>query len=204
MSEQLITEQLIKWGWAEWGSFFVGLAAIPLLDRIIRKFVVDPIHAVKLKLPIELDPAITQPIMDAMKYGEWQKQTCRTRTAENPKTPTYPIFLFNPGEMLGYLEWILFFVSIWFGKYIAIGGWLAFKLGSKWQTWQHIIKVRETLVGDDPLMNLQVLSACGSYQMGRFLIGTLYNVLLALLGVFIGTACLRLLCPPIWPPFWQP
>lgn len=43
------------------------------------------------------------------------------------------------GRQLGWLESLLFFFSFWSGDYLIAGGWLTFKLGAKWASWQHVI-----------------------------------------------------------------
>jgi len=95
--------------------------------------------------------------------------------------------------LLGCFERILYFASFWTGANIAIAGWLAFKLGSKWQTWQHIIKVPEDLATIDQLEKFHVLTQFGNRIMARFLIGSVYNVLCGLGGVAVGRFCLQLL-----------
>jgi hypothetical protein len=159
------------------GVIFSGLI-ITLVIGFGVSYVLD--KTVELLLPPWIDPEVARQIEEAMKYGEKPKK--------------------NPGRWLGIFEQILFFASIWLEAYVVIAGWLAFKLGSKWQTWQHIIKMPDNIVGNDGLLNLRIMSACGSYQMSRFLIGSLYNVLCGLAGVTFGKTCLRLLCPPFWQP----
>ena len=78
------------------------------------------------------------------------------------------------GKCLGILERLLFFASLWLGRYEAAAGWLAFKVAAKWATWQHIVKLPE-VISDDALKNRLQLA---SRLLGRFLNGTIYNVLL--------------------------
>lgn len=95
-------------------------------------------------------------------------------------------------EVLGYFERILFFASLWLGEkgYILIGGWLTFKVASKWETWKNVVQVPNDLKGMEPRTYLVFRNAWGSYLFSRFLIGTLYNLLLGFMGVLIGEAIL--------------
>ena len=77
------------------------------------------------------------------------------------------------GKWLGVLERILAFFSFYVDAYGVIGGWLAFKLGSKWQVWASVIKMPEK----DEFSYLRARQRWGSWLHTRFLIGTLCNVL---------------------------
>jgi hypothetical protein len=101
------------------------------------------------------------------------------------------VFIKDPQQggdsILGILEQVLAFFSLWVeGGGIVIVGWLAFKLGSKWQAWQHVVRVPDTLETKTALENLHVRSGVSSYLLSRFLIGTLYNVLCGFAGVVVG------------------
>lgn len=71
----------------------------------------------------------------------------------------------------------------------VIGGWLAFKVASKWESWQNVVQVPDTL-GEpvsSPLDSLRARRQWGALLYTRFLIGTLLNVLLgALIGVAVA------------------
>ena len=101
------------------------------------------------------------------------------------------------GWLLGKLEGIVFFAAFWVEAYVLAAGWLAFKLGAKWQTWQQINKIPDSIIkGDpkgDPVGNFRFRHAWGSSLLMRFLIGSLYNILCGLGGVVIGRVCLNLL-----------
>ncbi len=84
------------------------------------------------------------------------------------------------GRYLGFLERILAFVSLYMGTgYLAIiGGWLVFKVGSKWQAWSNIIRVPEKLTDIDEFSYLRARRRWGSKKLMGFLIGTLANILI--------------------------
>ena len=90
------------------------------------------------------------------------------------------------GWLLGMLEITFFFLCILIGQPLAIGAWFAFKLGSKWQVWNHIVKIPEELGSDDPIENLRFRLAWSAGIFQRFLIGTLYNVICAAFGSIIA------------------
>lgn len=97
-------------------------------------------------------------------------------------------------QMLGWLERIVFFGSFWARAETLVAGWLVFKVGSKWEAWQNIMKVpQENMVPGDILANVRFRHAWGSRLLQRFLLGTLYNILCGLLGVMVGVVCKRAL-----------
>lgn len=98
-----------------------------------------------------------------------------------PKNSQIPI------RWLGNFERIFFFLSFWIGSPELIAGWLAFKLGSKWEIWHSIIKV-PTEIQDtiDPLEYMAARNRWGSSTLQRWLVGTIANVLVALVCVGIG------------------
>ena len=82
---------------------------------------------------------------------------------------------------------------LWSGAALLVGGWLAFKVASKWAVWQNIIKVPESAAG---LSDEQLVSArfrFGTHLLQRFLLGTLGNVLAALFGVALGKLLVQIL-----------
>jgi hypothetical protein len=95
---------------------------------------------------------------------------------------------------LGAFECLLAYVAmILFEKEAAtlIGGWLAFKVASKWESWSNVGKVPETL-GDLNVSQLDFLRArrqWGTMVYTRFLVGTLLNVVMGVLtGVIVRRA----------------
>jgi hypothetical protein len=57
----------------------------------------------------------------------------------------------GPGEWLGHIERILFYISILIAMPEIIVGLLAFKVASKWQVWKTIINVPEKLTDVDEI-----------------------------------------------------
>lgn len=91
-----------------------------------------------------------------------------------------------PNRWLGRLEAILFFISFWLGAYVLAGGWLAFKVASKWETWQSIMKVPEHLPSIDELDFFAARNQWGSNLLQRWLIGTLANILVGMAAVGVA------------------
>jgi hypothetical protein len=91
-----------------------------------------------------------------------------------------------PVKWLGMMERALFFLSFWLAAYEIAAGWLAFKVASKWETWQAIMKVPETLdTHPDSLEYLGARNRWASAILQRWMIGTAANGLasFAALGV---------------------
>jgi hypothetical protein len=81
---------------------------------------------------------------------------------------------------LGTLEGLLAYGSfLVFDKNgaLVIGGYLAFKVASKWESWQNIVQVPQTLEGVPQLDFLRARRQWGTTLYLRFLIGTLLNLL---------------------------
>lgn len=72
------------------------------------------------------------------------------------------------------------------GQYIMVGGWLAFKMAAKWESWKNIVQVPDNLDGVTPLNWFKAREALGSYMFARFLIGTLLNLLIGLVSAYVG------------------
>ena len=85
------------------------------------------------------------------------------------------------GKQLGVLERILFFACFLLDQYTAAAGWLAFKAAGKWASWQHVVKISDK---DGDLDQNERLTL-SSRLLGRFLNGTLYNILCASMGVLL-------------------
>ena len=52
------------------------------------------------------------------------------------------------GRTIGIFESVLFFVAIVIEYPLFIGAWLVFKVAAKWETWAHIVRLKE-LQADD-------------------------------------------------------
>jgi hypothetical protein len=92
----------------------------------------------------------------------------------------------EPGFLLGVFERILFFSAIWLHSLEVVGGWLAFKVASKWAIYEHIIAFPQSLVGVNDVDYLIARRQWAAQRLMRFLIGTIANVLLAFSGVLFG------------------
>ena len=87
---------------------------------------------------------------------------------------------------LGALESLLAYLAfVAFQENAAsiIGGWLAFKVASKWESWQNVVRVPDSLDGvGNQLDFLRARRQWGSVLYTRFLIGTLLNVFMGVIG----------------------
>lgn len=85
-------------------------------------------------------------------------------------------------KLLGCLECLLAFGSFFAldkkDAALVLGGWLAFKVGSKWEAWQNLIKVPETLTNIPEVEFLRARHQWGATLYQRMLIGSLLNFFL--------------------------
>jgi len=96
-------------------------------------------------------------------------------------------------QWLGTLEQVLFFIAIWFWTPEIAAGWLAFKLGSKWEVYHNVVKIPDVISGFDSLDVLKARRQWGARIYLRFLVGTLLNCIAA--GIGVGLARLLLQRP---------
>lgn len=91
-------------------------------------------------------------------------------------------------KFYGWMEATYFFVSIWLGAPLVVGGWLAFKLGSKWEVWQTIVKVPADgeKLDADGVAKLATRNRWASKVLTAHLSGTLANILVAGVAVGVG------------------
>ncbi len=94
------------------------------------------------------------------------------------------------GPWLGRLERAFFFVALAIGSPALVAGWLVFKVGSKWEVFQNIVKVPDKLEGVDSLSYLKARHVWASAVLQAFLLGTLGNILAALAGVGLARLAL--------------
>jgi hypothetical protein len=94
---------------------------------------------------------------------------------------------FSGGDWIGFFERILILVSFSMDKPIIIGGWFAFKVAAKWETWRDIIKFPDILNNYDPLVWYRARKRYGSWVLTRFLTGTLLNILIGAFGANVGS-----------------
>lgn len=111
-------------------------------------------------------------LMSEFKKDDWEKIV----------SPSYA------GDWIGFFERLIFLASFWMGVHTIIGGWFAFKVAAKWEVWKNIVQVPNTLAYKKitPLRWFQFRRAFGAYILSRFLIGTLVNVLIALVVSYVG------------------
>lgn len=94
---------------------------------------------------------------------------------------------------LGGLERTLFFVSFYLAAPEMIAGWLLFKVASKWESWQNIIRVPSSIEDIDTLEFLRYRQRWGVTIMQSFLVGTLANILAGLAGNLIARRVIGLM-----------
>jgi hypothetical protein len=90
------------------------------------------------------------------------------------------------GWWIGSLERFLLLAGFWIPEYTIIGGWLAFKLAAKWEVWKNIHQVPAKLEGTSDFEYFVARHQLGSFMFTRFLVGTLANILIALVSSYIG------------------
>ena len=93
----------------------------------------------------------------------------------------------KPGEWLGGLERLLFFVAVWGNVWEVVAGWLVFKVGSKWEVWTNIVKVPDTVgTPGDAMSQLRARHAWGTRILQSFLVGTIANVLCGVVAAAVA------------------
>jgi hypothetical protein len=90
------------------------------------------------------------------------------------------------GWVLGNLERLLFFGAFWMDAPTLTAAWLAFKVASKWNAWSNVISLPKTMSGIDELDFLIARRRWGSQLLTTFLVGTLANIVIGLLGMVVG------------------
>jgi hypothetical protein len=83
------------------------------------------------------------------------------------------------GMVIGRLETMFFFLSIFWNRPEGIFAWLDFKVLSKWEVWKNIIAI------DKEKVSFEKRHLCGSFILRRFLIGSACNILFAYYGYLI-------------------
>jgi len=90
------------------------------------------------------------------------------------------------GKWLGRLERIMFFCAFLIDQPLLIGGWLAFKVASKWEVWNNIVKVPDNIEKVNQIDFLRARRQWGSGLYQGFLIGTCANIIAGLIGSTIS------------------
>lgn len=114
---------------------------------------------------------ITLPPPEGVTNDEWQKVI---------KIPS------KSAIRLGVLERLLSLGAFWINAPEALVGWLAFKLGSKWEIWHNIVRIPESLEQTSSLSYFRARRAWGTWLLMRFLMGTLGSLLAGFLAACIG------------------
>jgi hypothetical protein len=83
---------------------------------------------------------------------------------------------------IGAAESIVFLASFHLGKPEFAGGWLAFKLATKWKAWQHIVQPSAT---SHEALSWSEREAIATKTTTRFLAGTACNIVAALFGAYV-------------------
>ncbi len=89
-------------------------------------------------------------------------------------------------RIIGFMEAILYFVAFYIEKPELIGGWLAFKVASKWHTWSMILKIPKRIENVDQFEYISAKNVVASHTLYRWLMGNIANILAGLLGCIIS------------------
>lgn len=102
-------------------------------------------------------------------------------------------------KLVGFFEQLMFFAALWLEVPLAIGGWLGFKVASKWEVWKDVIQVPST---DFPVKSsldaLHARHVWGTKLLGRFILGPLANIVFAGVGVLVARALEGRNSPPAY------
>lgn len=103
------------------------------------------------------------------------------------------------GNWVGFFERLIFFGSIWVNSPTIVVAWLAFKVASKWKSWELMPPGKRTNDSDhsaipDDELTATVSRGMGSLRLTTFLVGTGANLVIAFAGVWIGRHAWDALC----------
>lgn len=90
------------------------------------------------------------------------------------------------GWWIGALEQVFFVGALWVGSGELVVAWFGFKVASKWEAWKNVVQVPAEL---KPLPEAEWLahrSALGSYILTRLWVGTLGNLVAAMVALYVG------------------
>jgi hypothetical protein len=90
------------------------------------------------------------------------------------------------GSWIGFLERTLALISAWTGQYELLGGWFAFKVASKWETYANVLRLPDEINGIDELDYLRARRAWGSRVAMRFLAGSATNAIIGICAAGFG------------------
>jgi len=138
-------------------GLIIGISICILSGSLVGKFRKYAVSNIKLTPPA----GVTQ--------KDWDEATGGEGIAE-------------PGKWLGIIERLLIFFAVWINEYTIIAAWLAFKVATKWEVWNNIVKVPDLLPESkdnlSTLCYLKARRAWGAMVLSGFLIGTITNVLI--------------------------
>ncbi|MEJ2228492.1 MAG: hypothetical protein P8Y67_09695, partial [Alphaproteobacteria bacterium] len=86
------------------------------------------------------------------------------------------------GKYIGRLERLIFFAAFFAQAYAIIGGWLVFKVASKWEAWSNVVSVPSRIEGIKDLDFLVARRRWASHVLVTFQVGTAYNIVAGLVG----------------------
>ena len=103
----------------------------------------------------------------------------------------------KPGRVIGILEMFIGAIAAWTASYELVGGWLVFKVASKWESWSNIVKIPEKISvqaeGFDDVEYLRCRRLWSDKIMTRFLIGTGVSILSGILAGYVGMFVVKVL-----------
>lgn len=143
-------------------SFVAGL----LLTMIVGWYSVRPILA-RLRAKLE-PPTISE---DSEIQDGWVAMTSHPDSG---------------GNWIGNVERLIFFLAMYLHGWEAIAVWLAFKVASKWEAWNHMGHVPEHIDKVDPLRYAGARRIWAAQSYATFLVGTAMNAFIAGLGYLVA------------------
>jgi hypothetical protein len=87
------------------------------------------------------------------------------------------------GSWVGGLERFLFFASVAIGAPELAIAWLAFKVASKWEVWNNLYKMPDSLPRVSKVDYFLARTRWGARTLQRFLVGTAANLAAAIIGI---------------------
>ena len=82
-----------------------------------------------------------------------------------------------------WFEITLFYICLFIGSIQGIGVWLVFKVAAKWESWTNIVKVPAEIKNVDDFEYLELRNNLATIVLQKFLIGTIGNILAAMIGI---------------------
>ena len=89
----------------------------------------------------------------------------------------------HDGKWIGWLEQVIGVIAALSGHYEFIGGYLVFKVASKWEVYSNIVKIPDQLADVEPKDFFFLRKRLAGLLYSRFVLGTSTNIII---GVLIG------------------